>query len=568
MNKINKILFIILSVGLFSFMGCEEEVLDKKPQTTFSEKDVWDDIDLIERYVINNYNALRGNWGYQLHGGAYHLDAATNDIYSWSSYSFHNILDGTIGPDNINPRGPEANGWSGSYEKIRNLNVFLEKIDESEDLDEEKVEVLKGEVKFLRAITYFHLVNFYGGVPIINKVFELDEDFMTERDSYQDVVDFIVSEADEAKEMLPETRSSDNWGRINKGACRALKSEILLYAASKLHNPDTEPSGPLFDYDKENKWQEAADAAKAVIDMPQYSLVQIDTWKDYQQMFLEKNSELILAKPNSAEYGSNTSTLQIRSGPNGSGGYGHNTPTQNLVDAFEMANGKMIDEEGSGYNPSPDSIYENRELRFYANIIYEGCQFRGREIEYHLPGGMDSKDGPLAAGRSRTGYNLRKYQDESIDQTKEVSDRPNPIYRLASFYLNYAEAQYHLGNESIAREYVNKIRNRVHLPDINSSGKELLNDIRHERRIELLAERGKRFFDIRRWMIASEIEKSDRRAIDWKKVDEDGELDINGELKYEIFTVKETVWDDKMYYLPIRRSEMEKAPYLQQNPGY
>ena len=86
---------------------------------------------------------------------------------------------------------------------------------------------------------------------------------------------------------------------------------------------------------------------------------------------------------------------------------------------------------------------------------------------------------------TRTGYTMRKFQDETIDFNSEYSSRPWIYFRLAEIYLNYAEIQYELGNEGIAREYVNKIRKRVHLPDIESSGNDLLEDIRHERRIEL-----------------------------------------------------------------------------------
>src|SRR5699024_1573604 len=126
----------------------------------------------------------------------------------------------------------------------------------------------------------------HNGVPIITKPFELGDDFNVERASYDDVVNFIVSELDTVAQVLPIEWSDDNWGRVTKGAALALKSEVLLYAASKRHNPQMN-KGP---------WQKAADAAEAVINMNQYQLVQVDDWKGYAQIFLGKNPEIILAR--------------------------------------------------------------------------------------------------------------------------------------------------------------------------------------------------------------------------------------------------------------------------------
>src|SRR5690606_38720747 len=139
------------------------------------------------------------------------------------------------------------------------------------------------------------------------------------RASYEECVEFIIKELDEAKEMVPETVSADNWGKVTKGACLALKSEVLLYAASKLHDPSTIPNGPLFDCPRQDKWQQAADAAKAVIDLNQYTLVPVDTWEDYTQIFLGANSEIIFARPYSAEF-SHPNIDQINT-PNGYHGW-------------------------------------------------------------------------------------------------------------------------------------------------------------------------------------------------------------------------------------------------------
>ncbi|MCF7740251.1 MAG: RagB/SusD family nutrient uptake outer membrane protein [Candidatus Marinimicrobia bacterium] len=561
--KLKKILMFLISLYVLTFFACEEQILYTQPESTFSEKDVWSDIKLARKFAFDQYNALnsfslsRVNWG----GGIMMMSSICDESYNkWS------IVE-TINQGTISPSQKEwifNNTWRYRYKFIRNINMFLENIDEVDNASQEEIERLKGEMKYIRARLYFKLINFNGGVPIITKVFGLDEEFEEERDSYEDCVNFIVEELDEAADMLD--LQAPQWGRITKGACLAMKSRVLLYAAGKLHDPGTSrlASGPLFDYDVSNKWQEAADAAEAVIiDLNQYSLVQTENWKDYQNMFISNNSEVILARPFHSEFGTSEYRPDLMNSPNGYGGWACNTPTQNIVDDYEMDNGKMINEAGSGY--SVDSMYQDRDPRFYANILYNGSMFRGREVEGFIPGGKDSKDGPGGWNFSRTGYWMRKFMDESIDFTTTMGNQPWILIRLAEIYLNYAEAQYHLGNEGTAREYVNKVRRRVGMPEISTSGQELLEDIKHEREIELMFE-GHRFFDLRRWMDGEELNEA-CRGIEWKKLDEESELASDGELTPNFIDVAERNFTDKLYYFPLDYSEISKTG-MQQNPGY
>lgn len=559
----------IVSIVIFLLIGCDQgilsdNILHKEHKSALTEDNVFGDIELTERYVWDAYNVLGYRGLHNSDGAARRVMIAslTDEAYWLFNYGTWNWLAGLTTPDEALSRFPI---WEQMYDGIRKVNVFFDKIDEVEG-DEERINRLKGEMKYLRAWAYARLINFYGGVPLITDAFELDDDFERERDSYQDIVNFIVNELDETAEMVPGTVNDNEWGRVTKGAAMALKAKQLLYAASKLHDPNTQPNGPLFDYENSTKWQAASDAAKAVLDMDQYSLQDVNSSQDYQDIFLRINPEIIHGRAEHSEYGSVGTRVDINS-PNGLGGNSCNTLTLNLVQDFEMANGKKIHEEGSGYNPSPETVYDNRELRFYASVVYNGGTFRGQEVEFFLPGGQSSSDGPEGWNYTVTGHTLRKFLDESIDPTQEIGTQPIIYFRLAEFYLNYAEAQYHLGNESIAREYLNIIRNRVNLPDRNSSGQELLEDIRHERRIELNFENGHRFFDVRRWMIAGNTENESVLGREWKYVDEDGELDINGELIYNDIVVQEREFNPRNYYLPIQRSEVERSG-IEQNPGY
>jgi hypothetical protein len=371
------------------------------------------------------------------------------------------------------------------------------------------------------------------------------------------VVDWIVKELDEATELVPLTRPSNEWGRITKGICLGTKAEVLLNANSKLHNPSSDANGKLFSYDK-NTWQDCADAAKAVIDMPQYELQTVETWKDYADIFLHPNPEIIFARVFSIDY-AEANYINRVNGPLSLGGSGETQALQGLVDAFQMANGKDIHEPGSGYDPSPETIYNNRDLRFEANINHRGSVWQNYAFQLVLPGGYD-----VTVKSTTTGYPVRKFLDESraINQPGAMWSR----LRLATIYLVYAEAQFELGNEDEARKYVNKVRNRVKLPDINSSGDELFKDIQHERRIELCFE-GYRFYDVRRWMIAMETENQPAMGIVWKKLDSNGNLDPNGNLTYTFEVFQNRSFSAKFYYLPIPKNEIVRTN-LEQNPDY
>ena len=222
-----------------------------------------------------------------------------------------------------------------------------------------------GEMKFLRAFIYFNLISRYGGVPIITESFKLDDDFSVSRNTYDECVDFICLELDETIKLLPN--KSETLGKISADAARALKSRVLLYAASSLNNPNHDLQ----------KWQKASDAASELLDAG-YTL-----HDDYQNIFLENNDEIIFARYFSQ---SNFHRMTLFNGRNGSNGWGGNCPTENLVSAFEMLNGKMpFLDDGVTVNPEsgydPNNPYVDRDPRFYASILYDGAIWMDRETE-------------------------------------------------------------------------------------------------------------------------------------------------------------------------------------------
>lgn len=542
----SKIMLLLMSI---LWVSCDKDVLNTEPLSQFAEDVVWSDPALMDTYISNTYRVLPNGFQFQ-----------SRRLFCVSDESKARILDSysVVNKGNITPAalGP-LDYWIGSssrpgyYQAITQCNLFLQKINESDiDIDIELKNRMIGEIKTLRAFSYFRLISFFGGVPLITEPFELNDDFNLPRTSYDECMDFVTNELDEAINLLPLDYDAENQGRITQGAAMAIKSRALVYAASPFNNPS----------DDTEKWQKASDAAKAVIDLNKYQL-----FPDYKSMFQEANnynSEMIWVRPFNRIVDYETVYLELRFYPIGDNGYGQINPLQNLVDQYETMNGLLPVNDPTF---DPQNPFVNRDPRFYATILYDGATFKDREIETFLPGGRDTNEGAITPwNASETGYYARKYIDESITDPNTVnsSDPTWPFIRYSEVLFNYAEAQYHLGNEGICREYINRVRARpsVDMPPVTESGDELLKRLYNEKFIEFAFE-GHRYFDVRRWEIAPEVLNVPAKGISIQK-------DANGNKTYEDFIVEERNFYDRNYLVPIPQSEIEKNSQLEQNPGY
>jgi len=543
---------LVLAIGLF-FSSCEmENVLDKEPTEGFSDAAIWEDENLTKAAAFYTYKLMP--FGFQREDQQFfpysNFSDETNARNSTSTLGV--IISGEHSPFYSGP----MNVWTARrnyWDPISQANKFLANIDGSTIDDAELKAQLTAEVRALRAYAYFMLISHYGGVPLITTPFSLDDDFKVERSSYDEVMNFILSELNEiiSSDVLP--LSYGEPGRITLGAAMTIKSRALLYAASPLNNPEND----------QQKWQTAADAAKAVIDMGVYSLA-----NDYQFLFMEgggySTPEVIWGRPMNIDI-ELEATLERRIFPNGWGGYGNVHPLQNLVDDFETLNGLQPEDDPS-YDPQ--NPYVNRDPRFYATILYNGAPFKERTIETFLPGGLDTSDGINSPwNATETGYYMRKFIDESkcaCNSSASGSSSPTWIYfRYAEILLNYAEAKYMLGDEATAREYINMVRSRssVDMPPITESGDALFERIVNERRIELVFEEH-RWFDVRRWMIAVEVLSEPRQKI---LINKDPET---GEITYNVETYWNTKFNEWNYLAPIPQEVIDQNSEIQQNPGY
>lgn len=553
------VFFFITNLVLLS---CSKNPLNKAPLDSYTDATVWQDLNLATAYVNNLYNILPSrilNWDVKKNR-SWFLAGACDEAYDrFDDFNVWIINTGTTTPDNGTGNGYTFDQWPDTYSLIQNCNILLSKIDNVPG-DSSLRNRLKGEGTFLRAYAYFSLISDYGGVPLITKPFDLNSNFSVARSPYDSCVDFISSELDKAAALLPLNQS--DFGRATSAAALAIKSRVLLYAASPQWNPSKDLA----------KWQKASDAALAVINLNAgFQLYN----GNYADILTTNNSEIILSRLSSAQPQWNAfNSCETFLSPSGFGGWSSWVPSQVLIDAFGTADGKDITDPTSGYNPQ--NPYVNRDPRFYADILYDGrpfgrpefCQNRyiaghSNVVEY-FEGGLDSPQGWGVGANSLTRYSFRKYQDTTYDHNANVDvNNVWVISRLAEIYLNYAEAQFYLGNNATALQYLNLIRQRAGITTLLSSvtGTVLENKIRNERQIELCLE-GHRYYDVRRWKIASVTENKPLMGVVITK-------NSNGTKTYDYtYQVQTRVFMPQNYLLPIPRTEMNRSASLVQNPGY
>jgi starch-binding outer membrane protein, SusD/RagB family len=554
LNRTTRVAFIyrtLLVLALVLIHSCTEDVLDKTPLDRFSDDAVWKDGNLIQTWINNTYRAMP-----QGHTSGAHMIAAVSDEAHYRTGRPDYIVAGNITPTTLGvldfwTTGGEMGSNYGYWKVITKCNIFFSKI-ESSPVDEALRNRMIGEMKFLRAYSYFKLVAFFGGVPLLKKPFELTDNLNVARNSYDECMNFVISELDEAANLLPLEYANADKGKITKGAALSAKSRALLYMASPLNNPSNSSA----------KWQAAADAAKAVIDLNKYSL--FSSYKDQFLRVNSYNSESIWSRPFNYSVDPELGTgVELSLYPNGYNGFAQCHPLHNLVEAYEMLTGKLPADDPS-YDPQ--NPYVNRDPRFYATILFDGAPFKGRPVETFLPGGKDSNEGPVSGwNATTTGYYIRKFIDESITDPSATNQGNSPwiFIRYAEILLNYAEAKYFLGDEATCREYINKIRSRtgVNMPPVTESGSALLTRLQHERYIELAFEE-QRYFDVRRWKIAPVTNiVAGKKMIIMKN-------QTTGVKTYTVNAFNPRTFYDKNYLVPIPQSEIDKNSLLVQNPGY
>ncbi len=613
---------LVLLIGVTS---CSDDYLNTTPLDRIASNTTWQDGALSQAFVFNVYSFL-GYGGFEEQGLSSISDEA---MFTHAGRNINTFTEGSETPGSLAWMSPTYE-WNQMYLAIRQANVALANLPTATFKDTELRDRLLGETHFLRAYYYHQLLRNYGGVPLVDRPYALKEDYSIARSTLAETVDFIVADLDRATELLQD--QPEGPGRASRISAQALKARVLLHVASDLFDGPTVkaqsdvfasyPTIELVAYpsgDRAARWRAARDAAAGVLaDMSGYKMdlsapVSPQEGRD-NYIALAMGGKSAVADPAAAADQIFIRTLTpefqqesnwplgglhygINNGPNGYHNWAGNTPIQQLVDDYEMMDGTSFDWDNPAHADRP---YENRDPRFYGTILHDASEWKPRpsdvagldpedEVQtgFYDDGkggtvnGLDTRASPVENWNgSRTHYYNRKFIDPNPaldDNQSNTQVLPWPFIRYTEVALIFAEASYHLGDQDAARLWLNRIRFRAGMPAVDDAGPALLARIVNERRVELAYEEH-RLYDGRRWLMGEllgrPIEavnvrgrlKAGKQALtpyrfDREVYDYDYTIFINNDNESR-------VWQDKMYFRPISRDEINRNNLLVQNPGY
>lgn len=564
-NKYNKVAVRLISflipLSTFLFISCAN--LDYTEETTRDEKWTFEYFEQGIKGLVSGIYAQVYNNEFESNS-AYFLAGATDEAqYALEAGAINSYVNGGWSPANAYDRT-----WTKSYTAIADANMFLEKLDEADISDWKynadyskwmaQLELFPYEVRFLRAYFYFELFKTYGDVPLVTTTLNNAQANSAKRTSADEIVKFIVDECDAIAPYLPVsymTEINSEIGRATRVACAALKARTLLYAASPLHNPNGDKA----------KWAKAAEACKYILDNAEQWGLKLSAYGSLWGHEAFFNQELIFGigrgESNSFEMANYPVGVE-----NGSSG---NCPTQSLVDQYEYQdNGETFAERYPGnIDLTLEDPYEGLDPRFALTVVKNGDEWPSngaqKKVMETFIGGFN---GAPKYGATPTSYYLKKFVDGSCVTTadNQTSRRHTWIvFRLAEFYLDYAEAVFNATGSAndatygmTANEAINVLRNRadIQMPEFTEDGDEWVKRYERERLVELAFE-NHRFWDVRRWKKGAEYFKTIQTAT------------ISSDLMLTRSTINRT-WDEKMNFYPIPQSELIKNPQLTQNPDW
>lgn len=618
MKKIYGIITVLLAVLL---SGCSD-FFDQVPKDRVTIDQVFEKEQTSLEYLANVYNYIKD---YSVKVTRNPFDGCSDDLdVVWVRNDGANYHTGFVNIGNWNPSSTYYDDWSSAYDGIRAATYFMNNIvNNKEMLDnsrEDKIMQYRAEARFVRAWLYFAILRQYG--PFVN-LSETDElidpnDMLPgsaittmSRMPYDECVKFICDELDLAAQDLPlhfTNQAVNEYGRATQAMCLGVKSRLRLLAASPLVNGNNayvsfkNNDGTALintNYD-EGKWEDAAKAAKAVMDLGVFGLYKeyysgtndIDPYRSCRNVLLEPwNDEVIMCRVKNLL----SSIWERNTSPRIADGFSGMGVTQQLVDAFHMNNGKLIGESGSGYVESGFStadykdaktgyvfapsgtwnMYVNREPRFYVNVAFNGAYWIGdRKTRLGIYfSGNTGKSGTW--NYSSTGYLALKnvHPDWNYKTGSINTNRPWVMMRYAEILLNYAEALNEAyttpdaaptGYNVSVRDALNQIRERAGVPAIPAglNQDQMREKIRNERRVELALE-NLRYFDTRRWLIAPE---TDGGPFWGMNINAGNSLTDLGFYERTVFETR--VFKPAYYFHPIPQGEIDRSKNVKQNPGW
>lgn len=637
--------YLSLSVLLLPsiMVSCSDNFLEEKKDYAGFNEQVYQDSAFAQAYVDYVYNlflppanssAMLWNMGPGKTSGDDTYTKATDEFSGQSSFNQPVQLTYTAGAPEYFGGALTSSTTNVSWTRIRQINLFLDNID-NYGLPLYTRNKFKGQLYFWRAWEYFSLVKLYGGVPLIlhaqNPITGGDvSDLQTPRSKTSDCIKQIKADLDSAINMLPGKWANAQWGRIHKGAAAAFKGRVLLTYASPQFNRNDEVS----------RWQEAYDAnlaAKTILDANGFGLYTTGGAAAWGNMWFSElnNPEAVITfgfnalttgstqKNNGWEYNCRSKTI---------GGGGSIAPTKEILDAFPMADGKDI--SSSSYTYDPNKFYKNRDPRFYKTFVYNGAawsysdntSFKQWTYNYYSASNKTTADKTTETlGTNTTGIYVCKSTNPAATRTNIVNKYSGTDcmeMRYAEVLLNLAESAVGIDKRAKTDESFDgliKVRQRAGIPagtdgyyglKADMSRDELFAAIIKERQVEFAFE-GKRFWDLRRWMLFDETATGDNtnarlgipvlngtrrhglwievKKTAWTKATDPLLTTTSGYLvdretanidvlydTYFTVTTKEVesttsftfTWYPNYYFFGINATTLNAAPYLQQTSGW
>ncbi len=515
-------IFVILPL---IFSACKKGFLDRAPLDQYSESSLWTSANDAEAALTGCYSGWEsGTWVFYMDCGS---DNAF-DPYPWEGYT----MLGNMGL--LTPTNTGNHKWN--YKTIQKCNWFLASIDKT-PMGADLKNRMKAEARFLRAYKYFVITQLYGDVLLITTNISTEDANVVRRTSKDSIVQFILNELDTAQANLSDSYTGSDVGHVTKGAAWALKARTELF---------------------NQKYEDCLISCSHVVG--KYSL--FNSYSDLFRIQNEHNPEIIL----DVEYIENDvpeTELGVMV-PESSGGWWSVNPTQELVDAYEMNNGKTITDPSSGYNP--DDPYKNRDPRLQATVIVPGSLYEGNYFDPLSPTSID-----YYAAYGYTGYSDRKYMSHLADYKDMWNAGLNiPLIRYAEILLTYAEAKIELNQiDNTVYDAIDQVRVRSGMPAVDqtvyNTQETLRTLVRRERRVELAME-GLRWYDVQRWKIGKDIMSGTVYGSRLGSVNPgNGALTLTAG---RILVEQRSFNESKNYLWPIPQNQLDINKNLSQNPNY
>lgn len=487
-------LYLTISILMISLLSCNEE-LETSPLTSLDNSTIWTSesnalLALTGCYRGNiNYNSTGFETDWNSYGGQIFLEFASDNAFdrratTTGNSTLHKISDGTLNTSN----GSIKNYWTNSYSKIAKCNTFIANVD-ALVASQEVIDRMKSEARFIRAVQYFYLSQYFWDVPLVTAPLTKEEANLVEKTPKAEIMQFVIDEFTQIAPLLPRHKDikASERGRASRQAALAFLGRTYL---------------AVKDYSKAaSTYREIMDYGDNIID------------PNYQTIFFPSNqnsNENIFATQHLENLAGNA--MPQHAYPAVTNGWHIIVPLGSLFEAYEFTNGTPFSYSSPLYDVK--DLGKNRDPRLGYTLLWDQTYFKGKKYVCH-PDSTKSLD-QLGAGKQTTysGFGLRKFFDESYSGSLYYYGANVNVIRYAEVLLSYLEAVLESGQpitQALLDETINKVRGRatVNMPPVTETDAVKLREIlRRERRVELAME-GLRYWDLLRWGIAHEVLKAD-----------------------------------------------------------